>query len=153
LIEKIKRNWQEQREEVLKSEMDEQFKMFRLAQIDSGPEFWKKQRQRYVVNCWHQNDHESAAMWKLYLKSDEGVAVASSPEKLRDSIHDAGYLMNIGSIEYVEFDSYSFFNNIFAPVMRKRKSFAHEHELRIVAVRGKDAVMDMEPFDTKGILI
>jgi len=22
-----------------------------------------------AVNCWHMNEHESAAMWKLYLKS------------------------------------------------------------------------------------
>ena len=24
-----------------------------------------------AVNCWHLNEHESAAMWKVYLKSNE----------------------------------------------------------------------------------
>ena len=41
-----------------------------------------------AINCWHMNDHESAAMWKLYLKSNEGIAVQSTYETLRDSIID-----------------------------------------------------------------
>jgi hypothetical protein len=36
-----------------------------------------------AINCWHMNDHESAAMWKLYLKSNEGIAVQSSYKSLR----------------------------------------------------------------------
>src|SRR5215469_15260960 len=32
----------------------------------------------YFVNSWHMNDHESAAMWKVYLKSNEGVAIQST---------------------------------------------------------------------------
>src|SRR5687767_6342526 len=35
----------------------------------------KKMRETFAVNCWHQNDYESAAMWKLYLKSNEGIAI------------------------------------------------------------------------------
>jgi hypothetical protein len=30
------------------------------------------------ASCWHMNEHESAAMWKLYLKSDEGIAIQST---------------------------------------------------------------------------
>jgi hypothetical protein len=30
------------------------------------------------VNCWHMNEGESAAMWKLYLSAREGVAVQST---------------------------------------------------------------------------
>lgn len=48
-----------------------------------------KQLPKYVaVNCRHMNEHESAAMWKLYLKSNEGIAVQSSYNKLRDCIID-----------------------------------------------------------------
>src|SRR5687768_8033982 len=28
-------------------------------------------RKRIMVNCWHMNEHESAAMWKLYAKTSE----------------------------------------------------------------------------------
>jgi hypothetical protein len=30
------------------------------------------------VNCWHKNEDQSAAMWKLYLSANEGVAIGSS---------------------------------------------------------------------------
>ena len=35
-------------------------------------------RQIVFVNCWHLNEHESAAMWRLYLSGSEGVAIRSS---------------------------------------------------------------------------
>ena len=35
-----------------------------------------------AVNCWHINEHESAAMWDLYLKSNEGIAIQSTYQKL-----------------------------------------------------------------------
>lgn len=35
-----------------------------------------------VVNCWHMNATESAAMWKLYLPGGEGIAIRSSFERL-----------------------------------------------------------------------
>jgi len=40
--------------------------------------------RRYVfVNPWHKNEFESAAMWKLYLKSEEGVAIRTTVERLK----------------------------------------------------------------------
>lgn len=45
---------------------------------------------RYTaMNCWHMNDYESAAMWKLYLKSDEGIAIQSTYARLKKSIIDS----------------------------------------------------------------
>src|SRR5882672_3676568 len=32
-------------------------------------------RKFVYINCWHMSDHESAALWRLYLKSDEGIAI------------------------------------------------------------------------------
>ena len=29
------------------------------------------------INCWHKSDHESAALWKLYMRSEQGIAVKS----------------------------------------------------------------------------
>jgi hypothetical protein len=36
-------------------------------------------RTLLCVSCWHQNDVESAAMWALYLKSGEGIAIRARP--------------------------------------------------------------------------
>jgi hypothetical protein len=46
----------------------------------------KKWPRYSAINCWHTNEHESAAMWKLCLKSDEEIAVQSTYEKVRDSL-------------------------------------------------------------------
>ncbi len=41
-------------------------------------------RQNVFVNCWHANEHESAAMWHLY--SDKGVAIRSTFGRLKASL-------------------------------------------------------------------
>ena len=43
--------------------------------------FGKRLRSCVGVNCWHINQYESVAMWKLYLKSDEGIAITSISPK------------------------------------------------------------------------
>jgi hypothetical protein len=92
-------------------------------------------------------------MWKLYLKSDEGIAIVSTPRKLIDGIRNAPFLVFVGSVEYVDFDNYPSFNNVFSPVTRKRKSFQHENELRLVAIEEKDGRWSGEAFKGNGVSI
>ncbi|NLE62949.1 MAG: hypothetical protein GX612_03820, partial [Bacteroidales bacterium] len=35
----------------------------------------KKQK---IINCWHINNNENDSMWKLYLKSNEGIAIRTT---------------------------------------------------------------------------
>src|SRR5688572_17832706 len=60
-------------------------------------------RRRVFINCWHRNDHESAAMWRIYLKSDEGVAIQSSSRRLRDALAGAGDVL-IGEVRYLDYE-------------------------------------------------
>lgn len=48
--------------------------------------FYEEQRQHYAVNCWHMNDHESAAMWSLYAKESTGIAIRSTYKRLINAI-------------------------------------------------------------------
>ncbi len=41
-------------------------------------EVHKKIREIHFVSCWHENETESEAMWKLYLKSGDGVAIQTT---------------------------------------------------------------------------
>src|SRR5947209_8019300 len=34
-------------------------------------------RHFVLLNCWHKSSHESDAMWRLYTRGSEGVAVRS----------------------------------------------------------------------------
>ncbi len=91
---------------------------------------------RYTaVSCWHMNEYESAAMWSLYLKSDEGIAVQSTFKKLKKSIIDEEDVY-LGTVKYIDYEKDLIqSSNIFEPFVHKRKSFEHERELRGVLTR------------------
>ncbi|MDM5329846.1 hypothetical protein [Neobacillus sp. CF12] len=99
-------------------------------QID---EFSKRLRQHILISCWHMNDHESAAMWKLYLQSYEGIAIQSTYYRFCKSFHDANENIYIGKVDYVDYDSdWIPEGNAFSPFLFKRKSFEHEREIRAI---------------------
>jgi len=117
-----------------------------LKQIASTGEINQYWRKFYAINCWHMNEHESAAMWKLYLKSNEGIAVQSTYRKLRESIIDDEKVY-LGKVKYIDYEKESidhyygpnftndFIFNMFAPFVYKRKSFEHEREVRALIER------------------
>jgi len=82
------------------------------------------------MSCWHANDHESAAMWDLYAKTSEAVAIESSYAKLKQILPDHIFL---GFVRYIDYDSeWLPEGNSLYPFMHKRKSFEHEREVRAV---------------------
>ena len=109
--------------------------------MEREPEFNKNIRKSCFVNCWHINEHESAAMWKLYLKSNEGIAVQSTFAKLRECFNtEPDHGIFIGKINYIDYDSYSMKrDNLLRVFQHKRKSFEYEQELRAL-------VWDIESF-------
>jgi hypothetical protein len=81
---------------------------------------------RFGVNCWHRNEGESAAMWKMY---GNCVAIESTKDRLIRALNDEQ--IHIDEVRYMDFD--------YDPIdkghqhyglMIKRKAFEHEHELR-----------------------
>jgi len=87
--------------------------------------------KKYVaLNCWHMNEHESAAMWKLYLHGPEGIAIQSTYQQLRDSIIDEEPVQ-IGCVKYIDYEKDGFHEHtLFTAFVHKRKSFEHEREVR-----------------------
>jgi hypothetical protein len=91
-------------------------------------------RREIYVNCWHLNDGESAAMWNLYSKSNEVIAVQASFMNLFNAIdsteQDQFYL---GCVRYLDYESAAIpEGNFFYPFVHKRLSFQHENEVRVV---------------------
>lgn len=94
----------------------------------------KKYRTFQAFNCWHANTHESAAMWGLYLKSDEGVAVRTTAERLARSFVGPEHVL-IVPVRYIDYET----ERISVPdqpvtfdevLIHKRASFRHEQEVR-----------------------
>jgi hypothetical protein len=94
------------------------------------------QRTTYA-NCWHMNDHESAAMWSVYSRSGEGIAIQSTYQRLRDCFNspDHNQSVTIGVVKYIDYevDAVPETSSLFR-YLYKRKSFEHEHELRALSI-------------------
>ncbi len=98
-------------------------------------DFLRKIRKYTIVNCWHWNEYESAAMWELYIKSDAGIAIQSTFDSLIKELgkNEVQGVMNIHDVKYIDFESFSMpEGDLIAPFFHKRKSFAHEQEIRAV---------------------
>jgi hypothetical protein len=86
-----------------------------------------------IINCWHINKYESAAMWRLYLKNNEGIAIQSTFDRLKSCFIDEGFEILIGEVEYIDYESAWIPSYLdFYPYFYKRKSFEHDKELRAI---------------------
>jgi hypothetical protein len=84
------------------------------------------------VNCWYMDENESMAMWKIYSRQDEGIAIVSTFDKLRKSITDEREIF-IGKVFYdKEKGSPGPFKVFYGSAFNKRPSFDFEKELRVV---------------------
>lgn len=90
-----------------------------------------------IVNCWNLGEYESAALWKLYLKGGEGVAVQSTFKRLTQSFSSSAndYVL-ISQIKYIDYKTERLPEESFTyQFWHKRKSFEHEQELRAIIMK------------------
>jgi hypothetical protein len=110
--------------------------------IDTARESFKRAfegvKLKFGVTCWHNNEVESEAMWKLYSASGQGIAIESNRYQLRESILEKESL-KVGDVRYMDFEN--------DPIEKghenyglflKRKSFEHERELRATILLKKE---------------
>jgi len=58
-----------------------------------------------LVSCWHENETESVAMWKLYVSGREGVAIKTTVSSLIQ-LFSVGRELKIGRIGYWDVDDF-----------------------------------------------
>lgn len=92
----------------------------------------KRFRTVCYVNCWHASADESAALWSQYA-SENGVAIRSTVASVKRAIRAEPAAVNIGRVKYIDFltdpsppPSWT------GAALLKRKSFAHEKEVRLI---------------------
>lgn len=92
-------------------------------------------RKMLCVSCWHMNSVESAAMWSIYLKTGDGIAIRTNFRRFRESIRPEGPAVSAGMVKYVDYDCFEVDNtNIFNWAILKRQSFEDEREFRAIAL-------------------
>jgi hypothetical protein len=106
----------------------------RRSMSEQMSEVKRRLRLETWVHCWHMNQAESPAMWKLYVKSDAGIAIQTTFERLKDSMAgDKEHRVYIGRVRYIDYDTeWMPEDNSFWPFLHKRASFAYENEVRAV---------------------
>lgn len=96
-------------------------------------DFYKKFLKCTAINSWHINDNESDAMWKLYIKGEEGIAIQSTVGRLKSSLKESKECpISVGRVAYVSYDSDRIPDDTLSPYFHKRNSFEHEREYRAI---------------------
>jgi hypothetical protein len=81
-----------------------------------------------VISCWYAAKHESAAMWQLYSRNTDAIAIRTTVRHLRAALPPKAHM---GLVKYVDYTKTWIPES--DPTLRyfhKRLSFQHEHELR-----------------------
>ena len=85
-------------------------------------------RRRTFVSCWSASEHESHALWSIYCRSIEGVAVQTTLARLRESVGG----LPVYRVTYQIPGSRKQTPTLPDLVAKKRPMFAYEQEVRVV---------------------
>jgi len=89
-------------------------------------------RTTAYVSCWRAGKAESMAMWDLYAKGIEAVAVKTTIAKLKEAISESVLRTFLAQVNYVDWSLAPFDNNGLVMCFRKDSSYEHEREVRAV---------------------
>jgi hypothetical protein len=107
----------------------------------------------FYINCWHENEYESAAMWKFYSDQERGIAIQSTFNSFKNCFYKYERDVIIGEVEYLDYDEDSIpLGNeiiIYEPFIYKRKSFVYENEIRAIVYISKKEKSE----NTEGIYV
>jgi hypothetical protein len=115
----------------------------RYAQSDHVDRAYEQLKRLTKISCWHRASYESDAMWKLYAGMHKGVAICTTPERLRDASKpfrlDPAYGiedLHAGNVEYVDLTKVRMNLNMLERFFYKHMAFSWEREFRMaISVR------------------
>ncbi|CAM3756362.1 DUF2971 domain-containing protein [Flavobacterium gelidilacus] len=98
-------------------------------------DYYKSHREKVVISSWHINEYESFAMWQIFTKNNEGLAIQSTIGRLKKSLEtERKTEQHIGQVNYIDYKKELIpFDDTFFPFLFKRKSFQYEREIRIIS--------------------
>ena len=91
---------------------------------------FSQSRPAVLVNCWHENNYESAAMWEKYAKFNAGIAIRTTFIDFTSSLIDDQDI-HIGRVKYIDYETGAIPDrSVVDPFLYKRPFFSHEREVR-----------------------
>ena len=108
-------------------------------EMESGESAFEQLRRLTKVSCWHRADYESDAMWKLYANRHKGVAIRSTPQRIREAAKPYRIKPEFGhedlfggNVEYVDLLKERLERTMLNRFYVKHKAFSWEREFRLV---------------------
>jgi len=118
--------------------------------IRNAPRF----REGMFISCWNAAEHESAAMWELYLQSPEGVAIRTDHQQLCAALENSPFMARTTMVQYIDYAVTPIpMNNVFFPFVHKRLNFAHEAELRAIIWAWEHTNRDQIPAEATAVQV
>ena len=114
------------------------------------------------INCWRFNQNDSHAMWRIFLNSDEGVAIKTSINSLKKSLPNLPDFqkLHLGKVKYIDYKNEKIpLDNMFNSFFYKNIYFDHESELRILHYHVKNEYHgtfynnNLKPIESSGITL
>ena len=92
---------------------------------------WKPLMRFMMVNCWHESEYDSQAMWRVYAGGKYGIAIKTDMKSL------GGCFVNrlpdaIVKVGYIPYDQEIIPLGLATPLLFKRPNFDYEREVRVV---------------------
>jgi len=89
--------------------------------------------QTLLINCWHKNEFESAAMWNLYSDYTNGVAITTSLARIKTAFENFEPNIFGALIRYIDMTKDTMdYGTIFGSFICKSMSFYYENEFRLL---------------------
>lgn len=95
-------------------------------------EYLKKLREYTCINCWQKNEVDSALMWEVYPKSNNGIAIQSTFDRLCECVGGEINDLYAGEVDYSDKTLKLELGLTFEPFFKKRKYFKEDNEIRII---------------------
>src|SRR6185312_10229211 len=55
----------------------------RYAEPSDSERAFRELKRLTKINCWHRAEYESDMMWRLYAEDSKGIAICTTPERIR----------------------------------------------------------------------
>ena|SRR5438132_1374157 len=115
----------------------------RYPELDSAEHAFHELKRLTKINCWHRAEYESDAMWKLYAGASKGVAICSTPGRMRAACQPFRLAPNYGvedlwagQVRYEDLLRVRMKVSMLHRFFYKHQAFAWEREFRLaISVR------------------
>jgi hypothetical protein len=110
----------------------------RYDEYEDAEDAFNELKRLTKISCWHEFDYENDAMWKLYAESRKGIAVYTTPKKLKEYIEPFRLKpeygieeLHIGNVKYLDLGTNRLNVSMLERFFYKHIVFKWENELRL----------------------